>query len=375
MNARPILFLTLIAGHAAASGAPEPAIHQNQGPRPAWINTLPQQAGRIYALGLAAYAPTEGQALTQAAASARAEVLVRLRANVNADTRVSSQTSMSRALGGASTGRSEQQVGQNTHIQAQATELSGLVVEATWADGAERTAYALAYLDIPIAEREIRTRFSALKDDLAQEPGAPGVPRERLRKLNRLRSAQTELAKLDDLAALLTAGGGDEQLRAQVRAARLDLDRRQEQLRNSLTFSLAPSARDIAQIGTILRNAALKAGLGWSETGGEFLLALNERTDSKRIALEPQAQNGNGWWRNGWVSHSPQDTGLIVARGILEITLKDQAGTPYESTEIEAKGVGISDFQADQALKKDFKTKLDKAFTQWLDHLVNQPST
>ena len=371
MIARSLILLTFLAGSGIARAASEPApVHQDQGPRPDWIDRLPQRPGRVYALGLAAYAPGEGQARTQAAARARAEVLTRLRATIKADTQISSQSSVSRELGGRTTARSDQQVDQNTHIQAQATELSGLGVEATWADPAERTAYALAYLDIAVAEREVRTRFKALQEDLGQERSVAGAPRERLRKLNRLNAAQGELAKLDDLSALLTAGGGDEQLRAQVRAAKLDLDRQLEQLRSSLSLSLAPGAGNSPQIATILRNAALRAGLGWAESGGEFRLALEYQGERKPIALESQDPNSNGWWRSGWVSHSPQDSGLIVARGTLEITLKDKANTPYESMQIEAKGVGISTFQADQRLKEDFQKKLEKAFAKWLEELV-----
>ena len=344
MMARTLLFLVFFPGQAAMPLAQEaPQVR-----KPAWIALLPQQPGRIYGLGLAAYAPTEGQALVQAASHARAEVLIRLRANVQADTFTRSQATVSRTLGGATAAHSEEAAGQNTRIQAQATEVSGLVVEATWADEAGRTAYALAYLDIPIAEREIRSRFTALRDDLARETTPPGAPRERLRRLGRLKGAQEELAKLDDLAALLSAGGGDEDLRGQVRAARLDLERRVEQLRASLTLSPGPGLRNAPQFGAILRNATLKAGLGWAETGGAFLLRLDYHAEGPRRAAE---------------------TGLVVARGSLDLTLQDEAGTPCESLPIEAKGVGVTEFQAEQRLKEDFKARLEKAFTRWLERL------
>ena len=65
-----------------------------------------------------------------------------------------------------------------------------------------------------------------------------------------------------------------------------------------------------------------------------------------------------------------QGTGIIVARGILELTLKDKAGNQYESVEVEAKGLGVSDFQAEQRLKEDIRTKLEKTFAKWLENLV-----
>lgn len=243
------------------------------------ISALPERAGRVYAMGLAQVSAGDAQAVTQASQNARAEVLARLRANVRSETNIKSTAKVSVATGGKATGSSEQQVGQDTRIQIEAVDLPGLAVEETWTDANEHTAYALAYLDVPIAERELRSRYRAQKDDLAQEPETPSAPRERMRMLSRLKKAQVEYAKLDDMAALLAAGGGDPALRGQVRAARLALDRQMEQLRGSLTLSLEHSARQAVQVANLLRNAALKAGLGWSETGGEFILAMDFKSE------------------------------------------------------------------------------------------------
>ena len=337
--------------------------------RPPWVTTLPQEPGRVYAVGLAPTSAGQADALTQAAQNARAEVLTRLRANVRAETSVVSKATVTRQ-GGATTASSEQQVGQSTRIQAQATELPGLGVAETWLDAKGGTAYALAYLDVPLAERELRTRFTAQSNDLAQETGTPAAPRERMRLLGRLKQAQVELAKLDDMAALVAAGGGDAQLRGRIRASRLAVDRRAEQLRGSLTLSLE-GAKGAANIAALLRNAALKAGLGWAESGGEFQLALDYRSDARTAKIDVTQQQWNGWWRGGWVSHTAsKDTGLIVARGVLAITLKDRAGTQYESMDVEAKGLGLTEFQAEQKLKEDFRAKLEQAFAQWLENLV-----
>jgi hypothetical protein len=339
--------------------------------KPIWVTTLPAQEGRVYAMGLAAFAPTEAQAVTQASQNARVEVLTRLRASVQADTRITSSSTVTREAGGRVTGSSEQQVGQKTRIQAQATDLPGLVVEETWADAAGRTAYALAYLDIAIAEQELRSRFNALKADLFQEEENPGAPRERMRKLGRLKTAQVEIAKLDDMAALLAAGGGDAKLRGLIRSARLSVDRQAEQLRASLTLSLDLQSRKATEIAGILRNAALKVGLGWAEADGEFQLVVDYQGDRQGAKIDVQRQSWNGWWHGGWVSHTvTKDSGVIVARGVVTITLRDRAGTQYESVDIEGKGVGVTDFQSEQRLKTDFKEKLEKAFGKWLENLV-----
>jgi len=334
---------------AAGLGAASPRV------KPPWISVLPDQKGRVYALGLAAFAPGEAQALPQAQANARTEVLTRLRASVQAETRVQSQAAFTQQTGGTPTGTSSRSVTQDTRILTQATELPGLVVEETWSDGDERTVYALAYLDVPLAERELRARFQAARRDLAQEAGNPADPRERLRKLQGMRRLQVELATLDDTAALVAAGGGDALLRAEIRDQRLAVDRRLDALRGTLTFCLKGD-KGSADIAALVRNAVLQQGLGWSEAEGEFALQLRYSGQRQKIPAR--------WW-------DYQATGdFIVARGAVEITLVDRLGTEYESTTLEAKGVSVTEFGADRALLKDYRTKLEAALGRWLENLV-----
>jgi hypothetical protein len=357
---------------APAAPAQPPPLHQSL-VKPIWITALPNAPGRVYAMGLAPFAPGEAQAVVQASQNARGEVLARLRANVHAETNVRSTAQVNQQTGSQATGSSQQQVDQAVRIEAQASELPGLAVEETWTDGPGRTVYALAYLDVPLAEQELRSRYQTRRSDLAREPETPAAPRERLRMLNRLKEAQSELVQLDDQAALLAAGGGDPGLRSQVRASRLAVDRQMEQLRNSLTFSLDPGSRGATQIATLLRNAVLKAGLGWAENGGEFQLVMDFSGDREHAKMDVQHKDWqwNGWWHGAWVSHTQSvDSGIIVARGVLELTLQDRAGNPYESVEVEAKGLGVSEFQAEQRLKDDLRNKLEKTFGKWLEHLV-----
>lgn len=327
--------------------------------KPAWISVLPEQAGRVYAMGLAAFAPGEAQALRQAQSNARVEVLTRLRANVKDETSVKSHLSYTQQAGGSSTGTSSRSVSQDTLIQTQATELPGLVVVETWSDATERTAYALAYLDVPAAERELKARFEAARRDLGNEAATPTDPRERLRKLQRMKKLQTELLTLDDMAGLLSAGGGDPALRSEVRDQRLGVDRRLDDLRGSLTLCLKGDQGTGADIASLVRNAVLKQGLGWSETSGEFALRIHYRGNRQGVDVSKQR-----WW-----DYQPAAE-FIVARGVIEITLTDRLGTEYESTTLEAKGVGVSELTADRALAKDYKAKLEAAIGQWLENLV-----
>lgn len=338
--------------------------------RPAWVSSLPGQAGRVYAVGLARIDESEADAVREAGQNARGEVLSRLRADLKSDLNVRTKATSSRDSGGRTAGASEQHVEQSTRIQASATELPGLSVEEVWVDARGATVYALACLEVPVAEREIRVRFSTMKEALFREDDAPAEPRERMRLLGRLRAARTEAAKLDDMAALVAAGGGDTALRRQVHEGRLAVDRQMEDLRASLAFSLE-GARGSARIAAVVRNAALKAGLGWKEEGGDFQLVMDLRTDRKTAKRDQAESTGNGWWRGGWVSHTVnRDTGIVVARGVLTLTLRDRAGTRYESVDIEAKGLGVTEFQAEEELKKDFQGKVEKTFSRWLESLV-----
>jgi hypothetical protein len=328
--------------------------------KPIWVQVLPQQSGRVYAMGVAVVAPSEAQALKQAAVNARVEVLTRLRANVQSQTDVQSTATVQRELGGRTTGSAQQRVGQSTSIQTQATELPGLVVEETWLDGPGATAYALAYLDVPLAERELGSRFEAVRKDLAREtPAAGGL--ERLRKLKRLKGTQTELDKLDGMAGLLAAGGGDPALRSAIRDTTLALHREVDQLRAGLTLCVTGDKEgEAGDVATLLRNIVLKEGLGWSETDGEFRLQM--RVQGSKAGLDIARKR---WWE---YQHTSPD--YIVARGVLELTLLDREGTSYQSAAIEAKGVGTTEFQADQRLLKDYKAQLEKTFAKWLDELT-----
>ena len=102
--------------------------------KPIWMSVLPAQPGRVYGLGVAGLAGNDAQALRQASDNARADVISRLRANVKADTRITTTYQESRATGTAATGTRTQNAQVGTQVQAQAADLPGLVVEETFLD-------------------------------------------------------------------------------------------------------------------------------------------------------------------------------------------------------------------------------------------------
>lgn len=322
--------------------------------RPPWIEVLPDQPGRVYGLGMA---PLSGDAATLQAASdnARADVVARLRADVKADTRITTLSQESRGTGQKAAGSRTQSTEVGTQVQARATELPGLVVQETWLDRAGRTGYALAYLDLGLAQGELRTRLAILRADLAADRGDDGTPRARLVAAQALAKAHGELLRLDDLAALLSGGGGDPGLRGQVLAARLDTERRLAAARSALTFGLAtaPGVALDPDVKDVVRTTVLKEGLGWSDQAPLFAITL-------------RARSGRGAGRAWWDSRSYM--GFLVAEGTLGLTLVDNTGQEYESMSITAKGVGVPEVpsQAEVRLLADFRAKLGSAVAAWL---------
>ncbi len=339
-----------------------PAVALAQGSvKPMWVNQLPSEPGRIYAIGSALISPTEAMAIKKAGDNARGEVLARLRASVKSTTDMRSSSVVQRSTGSATTASSTQNFSQSTTVQAQALELPGLTVQETWTDRKDNTVWALAYLDAAVAQTELKTRFDAMTSELASE-NASGEPRERIRKLQRLKLAQAEMAKLDDTASLLTAAGGDPALRGEVRKTKLWVDKLLDELRASLTFSLGGDTDPnvVGDVASVLRNAVLKSGLGWAERDGEFTIQLKLKRSKAGLDI--------GAKKTYWDQQQTAD--FIITRGYLDLTLVDRAGTQYESTSIDAIGQGVDELSSERKLKKEFGTKIASALQKWLAELT-----
>jgi len=326
--------------------------------RPMWISVLPTQPGRVYGMGVAAIT-SDAVTIRQVSDNARADVISRLRANVKSDTRITTTYQESRAQGGPASASRTQNAQVGTEVQARAADLPGLVVEETYMDRAGNTGYALAYLDMGIAQQELQTRLDNLKADLGAQRPEQGV-RGKLVEAQALKKAHDQLDQLDDLSGLLSGGGGDPALRSDVLKTRQDTERRMVAARNALTFGLAPApGMDMDQdVKAVVRNAVLREGMGWSDRNPMFSIALRVRTGRNGVQVGRKA-----WW------DYQRSADFIVANGSLSLTLVDSTGQEYESVNIVCKGVGVTEFQADSLLLADYKAKLGKAVAAWLDDL------
>ena len=324
--------------------------------RPSWIEVLPQQQGRIYAVGLAPFAPNQAQAVKQASQNARVEVVTRLRASVKGETNIKSSASFQRQLGGGTTGKSQQQIAQDSQITTQALELPGLGIEETWVDQSSRTAYALAFLDVAAAERELQSRLSSVRKDAALNVTPSDDLRERIRAIQRMRKGQEELKRIDALATTLIAGGLDESLPSDVHGLNTQIERKLDVLRPSIAVGLRGErlSGEDPTVPTLLRNAIASQGLSWVDAGGDYTI---------HVKL-PEASRAQRWWN---YQESPD---FVVAVGIMDITLLDRGGRRCQAAVIEARGVGSTAFLADRALQKDCQTKLETTLGRWLEALA-----
>jgi len=329
--------------------------------RPPWIEVLPSQLGRVYAVGAAPLTGNQAQSIQAASQKARVEVVMQLHASVKGSSVSQSSASVNRQLGGPTTAKSQQQLAEESKITTQATDLPGLTVAETWVDTANRTVWALAYMDVTRALMELQARLDDVKKDIDAQADLADDPVARARAIVRLRKSREELNRLDVLVDPLIAGGGSPLVRTDLHDTRHALEQRMVDLRRAMTLCLRDGASGIpGDLATVVRNAVLKQGLGWMEGRSDFTITL-------RLLDHAGAENaskGRDWWD---ITPGPDFT---EAKAALELTLMGRDGHAYQTLPIEATGVGTSELAAGQGLLMDCQKKLEKLFDKWLNDLA-----
>jgi len=325
---------------------------------PAWTQVLPQQPGRVYAVGVAPLTANQAQSLNQAAQNARVEVVTQLRASVKSETSLSSYTSVQRQLGGATTANSQHQTSEASRITSQASDLPGLTVAETWLDITNHTVYALAYLDLQKAAMDLQARLDDIRKDNEGQVDQAVNTVDRARAIQRLKKGREELVRLEILMDPLVSAPTGSFLRSDIRTTLKEFERRVIDLRASLSLGLKGRGADLPEdLATVVQNAALKQGLGWSDGKGEFIIQV-------RLAGGAPTQAGQPWWR---LTPSPVFT---EARANLQVTIFDRLGHRYEAMPLEAYGVGTNDTTAGQGILQDCQKKFEALFDRWLNDLA-----
>jgi len=255
--------------------------------RPAWIESLPSEPGRLYALGTADFGPatSEGRALAQASDRARLEVIARLRVNVRGQLSTTTRTSQSGSGGTSLSGYGERVTRDDVRVGTQAEDLPGLAVARTY----------LAVLDLEQASQSLHERLSTLKASrLALE-------KERNRRARwRLRRLQGDFARLNELATLLAPVAPLESFRAQAQAEGEAVNRRLALLEaadlpplelQKCAMALRPNMALPTGLEDFLVSQITTTGLKCREAGPDFRLELTFSGGSKGpdfIFAEPQ---------------------------------------------------------------------------------------
>lgn len=335
-------------------------------PAPPWTRSLPRQPGRMYAVGIAPLAGSQAQALKQAIQNARVELVIQLRASVQADATMKSTFTSHAESGGPSSATSKRQVVQDSRVSSQANDLPGLTVTETWVDFPNRAVYALAFLDLMKAVNDLQARLEDVRRDNGQPVALDAPLVDRARAIRRLKKGRDELARLEVLMDPLVASPTGPMLRSDLHEARKSFEKDLTDLRASMALSLRGDGTALPNdLATAIRTAALKQGLGWNEalsgaprSGSD----LNELTVLVRMASPAPATGG--WWEI--VPAAP----FTEAKAALEVTMLSRNGGRYAGSVLVLDGVGNGAAAAGQGILIDCQRKFETLFDKWLSDLA-----
>ncbi len=330
---------------------------------PPWVKVLPDVPGRIYAMGTAAVAPCESWALEAAAQGARLGVIARLRVGLAGTTAVTTTLSQQQTSGSAATGSRQQYLRQDGTTTVQAVNLPGLVVEERYLDQKGGTAYALAYLDVAVAERNLSGQVDALGSDwqaLKSDPSQFGL-RPAITRLQQVKALQARGTELESQASLLVPAGVPASYRVAAQTLNQDMAREARLAQKSLTMGAKVEGGDLGQdVMALLRNAAIRQGFIWTQKDPAINLVIELRG----------AKQGVNIYRKTWWDVDASRPDLVGTRAAIRIAIADASGETQDSFDLTVKGVGVDTFSAEQALLKELKKTLPVKFQEFLAELL-----
>jgi len=322
--------------------------------RPGWIEQLPTGPGRIYALGTADLSPSspEGRALAQASDRARLEVIARLRVSVKGETSTTARTTQL-GSGGRSYGYGDRSSRDTVKVGTQAEDLPGLSVEQTYVDASSHTAYALAVLDLGLAETSLQVRLRGLENSRRNLEGERSRPaRWRLRRL------QGDLSRLAELASLLALEAmGDriqsERTMVEKRLAALEAEELPPLDLAKCAMALRPNITLPPALDAFLSSRITETGLKLRDAGADFRLELTFNGPSQGPAL---------------IFAEPQFVGTILYRIEASAQITDAGGV------VLAKAPPISLCQEGSAegLTTQFQRQFERRWGMLMDQLLGE---
>jgi len=297
---------------------------------------------------------SEAQSIKLAGARARLEVVARLRSSVKGGTSILTKTLEYKRDNAPSSGYGERILRDEVKVDAQAEDLPGLVVERTHLDTQARTAYALAFLDIPMAQAALTARLDAAVD-ARKRMGEVASRRERWH----LRKIQGDLNRLDELSGLLSSAASFVHFRAGLERVRAGVAKRLSQL-----DAMNLPAVDLAKSSISLRvNLVLPGG-------------ILDNLESSMSALGPKYRNSGAdfilelSFRSGEKGPEFLYTEMTFASGVIyrleaEMRVLDALGTPLTKSSV----LSLSQPATPGGLVEQFRRTFERKFTKLLDEL------
>lgn len=307
---------------------------------PAWVNNPPSLPEKPCTVGSAAISGTVAQALGLAGQAAKVELLLSLRTSVKSTT--STLSAMATSQDGSNKQASaHQRIEQSSLFETQAQALPGLAISQTYSDLDSRTAYALACLDVPAAESDVRQRF---QQQVIKAPHAGQVSTPKLETYVETLRQGGELAPLVATINLL-GSRMDAKLGRDVRTYQAELDKHLATLKAGLSFTSDDGTRDTSVLMAI-KAVVLAEGFRWGTRNAGYTIRLQP------ASAEP--------------ADISSSFGMTVVKSSLELSLLDSAGRVVQSTLISGKGVGAGLSQAQGNWAKQCREGAVKAVTAWL---------
>lgn len=326
---------------------------------PPWVKALPESPGRIYAIGTSAIAPSEAKALEQAAQNARFEVIARLRVGVTGTTTVSTTLSQQQASGREAVGNRQQYVRQEGATSVKAVELPGLIIEERFIDRQTGVAYALAYLDVSSAERTLVSSLNILASEwkgLQTEPPPAGV-RPSISRIQRVKTLKGRAEALGLQGGLLIPAGVSTSHQGDAKSLEADMGKVIADLQAGLSMGAQIRGGELGEdFLSILRNVAIKDGFIWTQQNPVMLLSVEIRSANQGLNIRRKS-----WWD---VDASQPD--IVGVRANIRVSLLDQNGDAQDGFDVSAKGVGVDEFAASQALIREVRRVLPVKFHEFL---------
>lgn len=306
---------------------------------PNWTQSLPNQPGKVFGLGMATIHGDIAQANSRAAENAKVELLMSLQATVKSqrDTFTSSETYQS--LDQDMYASQQDNVDHKSSFETAVKNLPGLRISETYQSSSDNTVYALAELNVQLA----RAAIVQQQQDTEQTIQLLATTDDGIQLLSALQQAKAKLAQLLQLSNMLSS-----QLDGLVHQANRELQQKLNQAsvlaRQQLSFAWDNSSNSLRH-QTMIKRLVSDMGLTWKPQQASFYI---------RVHSEEQP------------SYNSQYKTTTI-HSYTEVALLDAQGNVLKTNQFSAKGVSAGQYvaPAQRQLEQQIQQEMKKTFELW----------